>query len=231
MLWALQGSGRSSSGVLQSSGDWLLIAWGWGFAVCFAVYVTGGISGAHLNPAISLGAAIRKQLPWNKVAPYWAAQVLGAFMGAALVFLVYNNAINHFDQVGHCATVIGTVTKPCVPIVKGTPASLGTYSTFATFPAPKSHSRQTDMTRRAVTCPNSPTTPSAETLRCRSLSGEFVTLPLPDRSGSPCRRVRTRLPASVMRSGPCAQRRARNASATPRCARACAANASASGSV
>jgi glycerol uptake facilitator protein len=140
MLWALVGSGRSSAGPLVSSGDWLLIAWGWGFAVTFAVYVTGGISGAHLNPAVSFGAAIRKQLPWNKFGPYVAAQVFGAFIGAALVFLVYNNAINHFNEVGHCGTVIGTVAKPCVPIVKGTAASLGTYSTFATFPAPYFHS-------------------------------------------------------------------------------------------
>jgi glycerol uptake facilitator protein len=136
MLWALQGSGRSSTGVLNSSGDWLLITWGWALAVTFAVYVTGGISGAHLNPAISLGAAIRKQMPWNRVPSFWAAQVLGAFVGAALVFLVYNNAINHFDQVGHC----GAVLKGCTPIVKGTSASLGTYSTFATFPAPYFHS-------------------------------------------------------------------------------------------
>jgi glycerol uptake facilitator protein len=136
MLWALVGSGRSGAGPLQSSGDWLLITWGWALAVAFAVYVTGGITGAHINPAISLGAAIRKQMPWNKVPWYWLAQVLGCFMGAALVFLVYNNAINHFDQVGHC----GTVLKGCTPIVKGTSASLGTYSTFATFPAPYFHS-------------------------------------------------------------------------------------------
>jgi glycerol uptake facilitator protein len=136
MLWALVGSGRSSQGVLNSSGDWLLITWGWALAVAFAVYVTGGISGAHINPAISLGAAIRKQMPWNKVPWYWLAQVLGCFVGAALVFLVYNNAINHFDQVGHCVGAAGA----CKPIVKGTPASLGTYSTFATFPAPYFHS-------------------------------------------------------------------------------------------
>lgn len=136
MLWALQGSGRSSAGVLQSSGDWLLITWGWCLAVAFAVYVAGGITGAHINPAVTLGAAIRRALPWSKVPGYWAAQVLGCFVGAALVFLVYNNAINHFDQVGHC----GTVLKGCTPIVKGTPASLGTYSTFATFPAPYFHS-------------------------------------------------------------------------------------------
>jgi glycerol uptake facilitator protein len=125
MLWALVGSGRSSGGPLFSSGDWLLITWGWALAVCFAVYVSGGISGAHINPAITLGAAIRKQLPWNKVPSYWVAQVVGCFVGAALVFLVYNNAINHFDQVNH--------------IIKGRPASVATYSTFATFPAPYFH--------------------------------------------------------------------------------------------
>ncbi len=122
MLWALVGSGRSSAGPLQSSGDWLLITWGWALAVTFAVYTAGGISGAHINPAITLGSAIRGGISWRKVPGYWVAQVLGCFVGAALVFLVYNNAINHFDQVNH--------------IVKGQPASVATYSTFATFPAP-----------------------------------------------------------------------------------------------
>jgi glycerol uptake facilitator protein len=135
MLWALVGSGRSSQGALNSSGDWLLITWGWALAVCFAVYTVGGVTGAHINPAITFGAAIRKQLPWGKVPSYWVAQVLGCFVGAALVFLVYNNAINHFDQVGHC----GTVLRGCVPIKKGSPASVATYSTFATFPAPYFH--------------------------------------------------------------------------------------------
>jgi len=125
MLWGLVGSGRSSAGPLQSSGDWLLITWGWALAVAFAVYVAGGITGAHINPAITLGAALRRQFPWGKVPGYWAAQVLGCFVGAALVFLVYNNAINHFDQMQH--------------IVKGTAASKATYSTFATFPAPYFH--------------------------------------------------------------------------------------------
>jgi glycerol uptake facilitator protein len=126
MLWALFGSGRTdAAGALQSGGDWLLIAWGWGLAVTFAIYTVGGISGAHINPAVTFGAAIRKNFPWNKVPSYWAAQILGCFVGAALVFLVYNNAINHYDQVHH--------------IVKGTQASIGTYSTFATFPAPYFH--------------------------------------------------------------------------------------------
>ncbi len=126
MLWALVGSGRSSAGPLQSSGDWLLITWGWALAVAFAVYVCGGISGAHINPAVTLGAAIRKQIEWSKVPVYWVAQVVGCFAGAALVWGVYNVPINHYDAVHH--------------IVKGTVASIGTYSTFATFPAAYFHS-------------------------------------------------------------------------------------------
>jgi glycerol uptake facilitator protein len=122
MLWALIGSGRSSAGALQSSGDWLLITWGWALAVCFAVYTVGGVTGAHINPAITFGAAIRKQLPWSKVGPYWIAQVFGCFVGAALVYLVYVNAIDQFDTANH--------------IVRGSYASKATYSTFATFPAP-----------------------------------------------------------------------------------------------
>jgi len=129
MLWALIGSGRTALGntavPFNSSGDWLLITFGWAMAVTFAIYTVGGVTGAHINPAITLGVALRKQLPWNKVLPYWVVQVCGAFVGAALVFLVYNNAINHYDQVNH--------------IIKGRPSSLPTYSTFATFPAPYFH--------------------------------------------------------------------------------------------
>jgi glycerol uptake facilitator protein len=127
MLWALIGSGRtvSQSTALLGAGDWLLITFGWAMAVTFAIYTVGGVTGAHINPAITLGVALRKGLPWNKVVPYWVVQIAGAFVGAALVFLVYNNAINHYDQVNH--------------IIKGRPSSLPTYSTFATFPAPYFH--------------------------------------------------------------------------------------------
>jgi glycerol uptake facilitator protein len=141
MLWALIGSGRaiqtplgakagtgifSAATPLLGSGDWLLITFGWMLAVTFAIYTVGGVTGAHINPAITLGVALRRQMPWKNVVPYWVVQVLGAFVGAALVFAVYNNAINHYNEVNH--------------IVKGTPASLGTYSTFSTFPAPYFHS-------------------------------------------------------------------------------------------
>ena len=93
---ALPASGRGAG--LMSSGDWLLIAWGWGMAVVFGVYVAGGVSGAHLNPAVTLAFALRRGFPWAKVPGYVAAQVVGAFAGAALVYLNYKEAIASFEE-------------------------------------------------------------------------------------------------------------------------------------
>src|SRR5271166_5205222 len=85
----LPGSGRAATPttIFLAAGDWLLIAFGWGFAVCMGVYVAGGVSGAHLNPAVTLALAVRRKFPWASVGWYWLAQVVGAFVAAALVFL------------------------------------------------------------------------------------------------------------------------------------------------
>jgi glycerol uptake facilitator protein len=121
---ALNQSGRAATDhtIFLASGDWLLITWGWAMAVVFGVYVAGGISGAHINPAVTLALAFRRQFPWGKVLPYIAAQVVGAFVGAALVYLVYHNAISSFEATNG--------------ITRGDPASNTTFSIFATFPAP-----------------------------------------------------------------------------------------------
>jgi glycerol uptake facilitator protein len=121
---ALPGSGRAESNttIFLAAGDWLLIAWGWAFAVAFAVYVAGGVSGAHINPAVTLAFAIRRKFPWAKVLPYMAAQVVGAFAGAALVYLVYHDAIDAFNAASKTA--------------RDAAGGLATYSIFATFPAP-----------------------------------------------------------------------------------------------
>jgi len=69
--------------------DWNTIILGWGFAVVMGVYVAGGITGAHINPAVTLAAAVKRDFPWSKVPVYWAGQFIGAFLGAFGVYLVY----------------------------------------------------------------------------------------------------------------------------------------------
>jgi glycerol uptake facilitator protein len=116
----LNQSGRGTQ-IFAASGDWLLIGWGWGFAVAFAVYTVGGISGAHINPAVTLAFAARRDFPWRKVPGYIAAQLVGAFLGAFLVYIVYKGAIDSYERANH--------------ITQGDPNSVPTFSIFATFPA------------------------------------------------------------------------------------------------
>jgi glycerol uptake facilitator protein len=71
-------------------GGYTNICLGWGLAVTFGIYIAGTISGAHLNPAVTLALAATKRLPWGKVPHYIIAQFAGAFAGAALVFAVYH---------------------------------------------------------------------------------------------------------------------------------------------
>jgi glycerol uptake facilitator protein len=124
---ALPGSGRTASPttIFVGVGDWMLIGFGWAFAVAFAVWVAGGVSGAHINPAVTLAFAVRRKFPWNKVLPYWAAQVIGCFVGAALVYLVYHYAIDAYNLAAHTP--------------KSSGKALASYSIFATFPASYFH--------------------------------------------------------------------------------------------
>lgn len=122
---ALNQSGRGDL-IFAASGDWLLITWGWAMAVTLAVYVAGGVSGAHLNPAVTLALAVKRGFPWGKVPVYVGAQVVGAFTGAALVYLNYHNAISSYESAK--GIVRGTLGGPA--------DSTATFSIFATFPAP-----------------------------------------------------------------------------------------------
>ena len=97
---ALNQSGRGGQ-IFAASGDWLIIGFGWGLAVTFAVYVAGGVSGAHINPAVTIAFAARRGFPWRKVPGYIAAQMLGAFLGALLVYVVYKAAIDSFERANH----------------------------------------------------------------------------------------------------------------------------------
>jgi glycerol uptake facilitator protein len=72
----------------QNSG-WIVITWGWGMAVMVAVFAVGQFSGAHLNPAVTLGFAIEGRTAWSDVPEYFAGEFVGAFIGATLVWLAY----------------------------------------------------------------------------------------------------------------------------------------------
>ena len=73
--------------------NWNTITFGWAFAVIVAVYVSAGVSGAHLNPAVTIALALKRGFKWNQVGPYIAAQMLGAFLGALGVYLVYRDGL------------------------------------------------------------------------------------------------------------------------------------------
>jgi len=92
----------------QANGSYLSINLGWGLAVAMGVYVAGGVTGAHLNPAVTLTLAVRRGFPWGKVLPYWAAQIAGAFTGALITFITYREAFRAFD--GGVRQVVGPQT-------------------------------------------------------------------------------------------------------------------------
>lgn len=89
----LLGNGVVANVVLrQTKGEgsgWIVITWGWGMAVFTAVFVVGQFSGAHINPAVTLGLAVAGKFAWSGVPMYLAAQMLGGALGAALVWLHY----------------------------------------------------------------------------------------------------------------------------------------------
>jgi len=100
----------------SANGTYLSINLGWGLAVTMAIYVSAGVSGAHLNPAVTVALAVHRGFPWSKVIPYCLAQVAGAFTGAAVTFITYRDAFNHFDG--------GT------RLVTGAKATAGIFSTY-----------------------------------------------------------------------------------------------------
>jgi glycerol uptake facilitator protein len=107
--------------------DWNTIVFGWAFAVMVAVYVAGGVSGAHINPAVTLALAIKRNFPWSKVGPYILAQMIGAFLGAAGVYLVYMEGLQEAGMPNVWSTGPGAVFGQSFMAEAGV-ASAGSYS-------------------------------------------------------------------------------------------------------
>jgi len=104
-LLILLGDGVVANMILNKTkgngGGWIVISWGWGIAVFVAVFVTASISGAHINPAVTIGLAIAGNFSWNLVLGYILAQMIGAFLGAVVVWLHYRD---HFNATADHAT-------------------------------------------------------------------------------------------------------------------------------
>ena len=93
MILVLLGDGVVANVVLDRTkgrnSGWIVIATGWGVAVAIAVYAVGRISGAHLNPAVTIALATMGSFPWSQVPGYIGAQMIGAILGAVLMWLMY----------------------------------------------------------------------------------------------------------------------------------------------
>lgn len=103
----------------STAGGYLSINIAWGLAVAMGCYVSAGVTGAHLNPAVTVALAVHRRFPWNKVLPYSIAQMAGAFVASAVVYVTYREALQAFD--GGVRQVLGPN---------------GTAGIWATYPQP-----------------------------------------------------------------------------------------------
>ncbi|GMK59017.1 hypothetical protein CspeluHIS016_0700320 [Cutaneotrichosporon spelunceum] len=99
MILIIFGNGVNCQAVLSkwAQGQYLSISFGWGIGVMFGVYVCGGVSGGHINPAVTIALAAFRGFPWRKVPGYFLAQTLGACVGSCLVQGNYHALLNSFE--------------------------------------------------------------------------------------------------------------------------------------
>jgi glycerol uptake facilitator protein len=129
LLLLVLGNGVVAGVVLLSKKpDNMMITTGWGLAVALAVYVSGRLSGGHINPAVTLALVSRGAFPAGRLLPYWGAQLAGAFVGALLVYVDYGDALGAFERDEHVVRGLMEAGKLVGP-------SAGGAGIFATYPA------------------------------------------------------------------------------------------------
>ncbi len=123
MLLIVLGDGVVAGVLLRNSkaenSGWIVITLGWGMAVAVAVYCVVQFSGAYINPAVTLGAAVTGGLDWAVVPGYIIAQFLGAFVGAVIVWLAY---LPHWEETADPGLKLGVFCT--APAIYNTPANL-----------------------------------------------------------------------------------------------------------
>jgi len=123
MILVLLGDGVVANVVLArtkgNNSGWIVITMGWGVAVALAVYAVGRISGAHLNPAVTIALATMGSFPWPQVPGYIAAQMVGGFLGAVLVWLAY---LPHWGATADPASKLGVFSTG--PAIRSTAANV-----------------------------------------------------------------------------------------------------------
>jgi glycerol uptake facilitator protein len=123
MLLIILGDGVVAGVLLRNSkaenSGWIVITLGWGMAVAVAVYCVGQFSGAHINPAVTLGFAVSGQFDWAMVPGYIIAQLLGAITGAVIVWLAY---LPHWAETADPGLKLGVFST--APAIYNTPANI-----------------------------------------------------------------------------------------------------------
>jgi glycerol uptake facilitator protein len=123
MILIILGDGVVAGVLLRNSkaenSGWIVITFGWGMAVAVAVYCVGQFSGAHINPAVTIGLAASGQFDWALVPGYIIAQFIGAFIGAVIVWLAY---LAHWGETEDEGLKLGVFCT--APAIYNTPANI-----------------------------------------------------------------------------------------------------------
>ena len=107
------GAGSSLKKSYSNNAGWIVITVAWGLAVTMGVFAVGSVSGAHLNPAVTIALALNGDFPWSDVPSYILAQMLGAILGSVLIYLHY---LPHWKETEDPATKLGVfATSPAIP--------------------------------------------------------------------------------------------------------------------
>jgi glycerol uptake facilitator protein len=113
--------------------NWNTIVIGWAFAVIVAVFVSAGVSGAHINPAVTLALAVKRGFSWGKALPYMIAQIVGCFLGAAAVYMIYRDGLVAAGMPNVWSTGPGAVFSTAFWGGAGVGSPAGSYSLVTAF--------------------------------------------------------------------------------------------------